>query len=161
VATKPRHLKTPTQLWIADNRKRLGLTPGDLARLTGVTEDTARGWESRGKPSQDAMDVLVRTFGVPAPDDMAGPGSDATLPGLAALIASQAELTAAIRELAEALRGSVPELDPLVQEAREAIRAVDPAAGKPQQRSTSPRRKRAGDRRDAATRPMSPEGGRG
>jgi transcriptional regulator with XRE-family HTH domain len=161
VATKPRHLKTPTQLWIADNRKRLGLTPGDLARLTGVTEDTARGWESRGKPSQDAMDVLVRTFGVPAPDDMAGPGSDATLPGLAALIASQAELTAAIRELAEALRGSVPELDPLVQEARAEVDASDPDAGKPRRQTTSPPRKRGGDRRNAATRPMSPEGGRG
>jgi transcriptional regulator with XRE-family HTH domain len=104
VATKPRHLKTPTQLWIADNRKRLGLAPGDLARLTGVTEDTARGWESRGKPSQDAMDVLVRTFGVPAPDDMAGPGSDATLPGLAALIVAALDRqTTALEEISAKL----------------------------------------------------------
>jgi DNA-binding transcriptional regulator YiaG len=67
MATKPRHLKTPIQLWVADNRKRLGLTPADLAALTGVTVDTARGWESRGAPSQDAIETLTRRFGVKPP----------------------------------------------------------------------------------------------
>jgi transcriptional regulator with XRE-family HTH domain len=69
MATKSRHLKTPTQLWIADNRKRLGLSSLDLATLTGVSEDTARGWESRGRPSEDALVILERRFGVPRPDD--------------------------------------------------------------------------------------------
>jgi transcriptional regulator with XRE-family HTH domain len=69
MATKPRHLKTPVQLWIGDKRKDLGLTPGDIATLTGVSEDTARGWESRGRPSQEAIAILERRFGEPAPAD--------------------------------------------------------------------------------------------
>lgn len=101
MATKPRHLKTPVQLWVADNRKRLGLTSDDLAKWTGVTTDTARGWESRGRPSQDALDELVRKFGVPAPDDMAGPPGDG---GLAALIERQ---TVAMEKQAEALSALV------------------------------------------------------
>lgn len=67
MATKPRHLKTALQLWIADERKARGETPGDLARLTSVTEDTARGWESRGAPSADALAILERHFGKAAP----------------------------------------------------------------------------------------------
>lgn len=90
MATKPRHLKTPLQLWIADNRKRLGLTPGDLAALTGVTQDTARGWESRGKPAVDALAVLERRFGQPAPTE-------------AALPEGQSALVAEIRALREAV----------------------------------------------------------
>lgn len=97
MATKPRHLKTPLQLWVADNRKRAGLTPADLARLTGVTEDTARGWESRGKPSEDAMAVLERTFGQPAPRDQA-----ATAVG--------GDVATAIREQTAVLRELVSEL---------------------------------------------------
>ena len=81
VATKARHLKTPLQLWIADNRKRLSLEPADLARLTGVTEATVRGWESRGRPSEDALAVLERRFGLAAPREAqaSGYGSDVAL----------------------------------------------------------------------------------
>ncbi len=90
MATKPRHLKTPLQLWIVDNRKRLGLTPADLARLTDVTPDTARGWESRGAPSADALAILVRTFGVPLPEEQQGYGD-------ASLAAAVLELTGELR----------------------------------------------------------------
>ena len=104
MATKPRHEKTPTQLWVADNRKRLGLTPRDLAEMTGVTEDTARGWESRGKPSQDAIDILTRRFGVKPPDDRASPaGSDTLSAGLVAQLQAQTE---AINALVEELRAA-------------------------------------------------------
>jgi transcriptional regulator with XRE-family HTH domain len=91
VATKARHLKTPLQLWIADNRKRLGLEPVDLARLTGVTEATVRGWESRGRPSEDAIAVLERRFGVAAPRGDQAVGTDLS------------ELAASIRDLAQAI----------------------------------------------------------
>jgi transcriptional regulator with XRE-family HTH domain len=87
MATKSRHLKTPTQLWIADNRKRLGLTPHDLAVLTGVTDDTARAWESRGKPSEDALRLLEQRFGQPRPSD----ATDLPSGDLATLIRAQTE----------------------------------------------------------------------
>lgn len=98
VATKARHLKTPLQLWIADERKARGETPGDLARLTGVTEDTARGWESRGAPSEDALAVLERHFGKPAPRERGAVGSGGDV---AAAIDRQSEI---MRELVEELR---------------------------------------------------------
>lgn len=92
MATKSRLLKTPTQLWVADNRKAKGLTPADLAQATGVTTDTARGWESRGRPSEDAIEVLERLFGVRAPrDDQA-----VTVTDLAAVVAAIDRLTAAV-----------------------------------------------------------------
>ena len=95
---KPRHQKTATQLWVADNRKRLGETPADLARLTGVTTDTARGWESRGSPGEDALLVLERHFGVPRPTERSGDGS--TTAGLSALIERLDKQAAAIDRLA-------------------------------------------------------------
>lgn len=76
MATKARHKKTPMQLWVVDNRKRLGLDPADLAALAGVSEDTARGWESRGRPSEDAIVRLEQRFGVPAPRQDEGIGGD-------------------------------------------------------------------------------------
>lgn len=75
MATKARHLKTPLQLWIADQRKAHGLTPGDLAALTGVSEDTARGWESRGRPSEDAIAVLERRSGTYLLHPILGPAA--------------------------------------------------------------------------------------
>jgi transcriptional regulator with XRE-family HTH domain len=79
VATKARHLKTPVQLWIADNRKRLGLSSADLANLTGVSEDTARGWESRGAPAEDRLVLLEHRFGSPAPRHEASAGDQTAL----------------------------------------------------------------------------------
>lgn len=106
MATKARYLKTPVQLWVADNRKRLGLTPRDIADLTGVTEDTARGWESRGSPSQEAIEVLTRRFGE-KPPTMAGPSRGDTESGLADLIAQlieeQRETRAMLREVLDRL----------------------------------------------------------
>lgn len=96
MATKGRHLKTPIQLWIVDNRKRLGLEPRDLATLVGVTEDTARGWESRGKPSEDALTILERRFGQAAPRGDGSAGQDALLVALR-------DQTAAISSLVEVL----------------------------------------------------------
>lgn len=101
MATKARHLKTPMQLWVADNRKRLGLSSADLATLTEVTTDTARGWESRGSPSQDAVDILVRRFGVPAPTAMASSGDATRQSELAALLESIRELVALLRPIVE------------------------------------------------------------
>lgn len=80
MATKARHKKTAMQLWVVDNRKRLGLDPADLALLTGVSEDTARGWESRGRPSDEAIVRLEQRFGVPAPrQDEAGAGDSVAI----------------------------------------------------------------------------------
>lgn len=97
VATKARHLKTPTQLWVVDNRKRLGLEPADLAQLTGVSEDTARGWESRGKPSEDALVLLERRFGVPRPKEEASPADQS------GIIDAIDRLTAAVARIEDRL----------------------------------------------------------
>ena len=124
MATKARHLKTPMQLWIADNRKRLKEEPADLARLTSVTVDTARGWESRGRPSEDAIAILERHFGQPAPR--------------AEREAPQDELVAAIRDQTAAITALIEELRAERSDDREArLRVVEalvlpqgqPAAG--------------------------------
>ena len=96
MATKPRYLKTPVQLWIADNRLGLGLTPRDIADLTGVSESTARGWESRGRPSQEALAILERQFGEKAPDE-----PDENYAELAEALGG---VTAAIRDLVAEMR---------------------------------------------------------
>lgn len=69
MATKARRDKTPLQLWIGNKRKEHGLTTTDVAALTGVKESTARGWESRGRPSQEALAILERKYGEAAPGD--------------------------------------------------------------------------------------------
>jgi transcriptional regulator with XRE-family HTH domain len=79
MATKPRYMKTPIQLWIGDRRRELGLTSADIAAMTGVSEDTARGWESRGRPSEEALAVLQRRFGEPVPADRETPADQAAL----------------------------------------------------------------------------------
>ena len=61
MATKPRHLKTPLQLWIADHRKALELSSLDLANLTGVTEDTARHFAT----NRHALDMQLRGIANP------------------------------------------------------------------------------------------------
>lgn len=114
MATKARHLKTPMQLWVRDNRKRLGLSSADLAAWTDVSVDTARGWESRGRPSQDAIDILTVKFGVPPPPE-AGPAGMDTLPaGLVALmenlIEEQRETRAMLERVLSRLAG---EADPV------------------------------------------------
>lgn len=76
MATKPRHQKTETQLWVYDNAKRLGLTEVDLAKATDVQPGTARSWFSRGKPNADAIPILERLFGRPAPAEDHAPDSD-------------------------------------------------------------------------------------
>ncbi len=97
MATKARHLKTPLQLWVSDNRKK-GHTSEELAQRTGVTVDTARGWESRGRPSDDAIRDMERLFGVPAPrgDQAAG--------GLPELVVALMAQTQAMNELVLELR---------------------------------------------------------
>lgn len=75
MATKPRHLKTPIQLWVYDNAKRLNLKDADLARATGVEPGTARSWFSRGNPNADAIPILERLFGKPAPREETGPST--------------------------------------------------------------------------------------
>lgn len=95
MATKPRHLKTPLQLWIVDNRKRLGLTPADLARLTDVSVDTARGWESRGSPSADALAILQAKFGKPLPEETQAVGD----PGVTRLATAIEEQNALLRKV--------------------------------------------------------------
>lgn len=97
MATKPRHRKTETQLWVYDNAKRLGLTEDDLARATGVQPGTARSWFSRGKPNADAISILEKLFGRPAPRDEepSGLGGD-----VAAAIRAQTDvLTQVLGEL--------------------------------------------------------------
>lgn len=108
VATKSRLLKTAMQLWVADNRKRLGLKPHDLAVLTGVTDDTARAWESRGQPSEDALVILERRFGVPRPRE------DAPTGDMAALIAALTAHTAALHDSASGKAYTpIPEVESL------------------------------------------------
>lgn len=98
VATKPRHRKTAMQLWVADNRKALGKTSLEIATATGVTEDTARGWESRGSPGEDAITVLERLFGKPAPRDASAVGDQG------ALVTALTRQTEAIEALVEEMR---------------------------------------------------------
>lgn len=103
MATKPRYLKTPIQLWVGDNRRDLGLTSADLAALTGVTEDTARGWESRGRPSEDALLILQRRFGKPIPDERSDVAAD------------QAALVTALDRQSKAIETAVALVSPIVQ----------------------------------------------
>lgn len=134
MATKARHLKTPLQLWIADERKARGETPTDLARLTGVTEDTARGWESRGAPSADALAVLERHFGKPAPSSRE-PGQSGDMAGLVvamtrALEAQTRALTllasqvSAARSTAEQERAALTDMLADLGDELEALRAA-------------------------------------
>lgn len=97
MATKSRHLKTAIQLWVADRRKAGGYTSADLAKWTGVSVDTARGWESRGRPSEDAIAELERRFGESAPRD------DAGAVGQEAVLAAIRENTAAVNALVQLL----------------------------------------------------------
>jgi transcriptional regulator with XRE-family HTH domain len=120
---KPRHQKTATQLWVADNRKRLGETPADLARLTGVTTDTARGWESRGSPGPDAIRVLEVHFGVSAPVGSGG-----------AFDTASPDLATAIRELVEELRSARQER----AEQEQRLRALEAAVALLAQRDDGP-----------------------
>lgn len=133
MATKARHLKTPTQLWIADNRKRLGLSPKDLATLTDVTEDTARGWESRGRPSEDALTILERRFGVPRPIEMERIGQSDLV---AALAAQTAAITELVTELRLARLGRADDAHAAIDEAarldRPPLPPEDPPAPVPQ-----------------------------
>lgn len=119
MATKARYLKTPIQLWVADNRKRLGLTPADLAAWTGVTEDTARGWESRGAPSQDAIEELTRRFGQKPPTTTSSAGERDTLP--AELVSLMEAQTEAIMSLALELRADREERMRVRQEFADAV----------------------------------------
>lgn len=152
------------QLWVADNRKRLGLTPLDIARLTGVTVDTARGWESRGAPNQDAIDVLVRRFGVPAP---AGSGASDG-PDLAGLLARLEDQAKAIDRLAAAIELLVTRPAPVIElaAARAAVAALereaedtsplpspDPPADAEGHRTVPPNIQPIAPRRSGSTRP--------
>lgn len=115
MATKARHLKTAIQLWIADQRKAGGYTSADLARWANVTVDTARGWESRGRPSEDAIAVLERHFGQTAPREERGDEPGVT----AALVASLTAQTDALNRLAAAI-----EQQPNASAVLSAIRAL-------------------------------------
>ncbi len=106
MATKPRHLKTAIQLWVGDQRKAGGYSSKDLADWTGVTVDTARGWESRGRPSEDALAILERKFGRQAPrgEGLAAVGDPAALISAmtGALLAQTQALTDLRADLVEA-----------------------------------------------------------
>lgn len=136
---KPRIKKTAMQLWVADNRKRLTETPADIARLTGVTVDTARAWESRGSPNEDAIRVLERHFGVPAPTEAGGMG-DTQPAGLDRLLEQLAAQTAAITRLAQAIEARTAQ-SPLVTPEQEAAMRRAAAEGEPAEPGTpsSPR----------------------
>lgn len=112
MATKSRNLKTPLQLWVADNRKRLGLTPRDLAHLTNVTEATARAWESRGGPSEDALLILERRFGVNRPETGSAqePSGD-----MAMLVTEIRELVAVLHDSAADRTPAAESLSSLIQ----------------------------------------------
>jgi hypothetical protein len=118
MATKARHLKTPIQLWVADQRKAGGYSSQDLADWTGVVMDTARGWESRGRPSEDALDILERKFGVKAPRDLAdAPPVD------------QFDLASAIRDQTKAITDLVGLLRPLVESHDQRVKDLAVAVG--------------------------------
>lgn len=117
MATKPRHRKTEMQLWVVDNRKRLDLESSDLAAATGVSIDTARGWESRGRPSEDAIEKLERLFGRPAPVEEGQSGD----PALAAAIRA---LTDELQEMRRE-RGRVADLELTVAGLTERLLVVE------------------------------------
>jgi hypothetical protein len=107
MATKARHKKTAIQLWVADNRKAGGYSSADLAAWTGVTTDTARGWESRGRPGEDAIAILERKFGKPAPG-----GEDRSLGDQSDLAAAIRENTAMLERVLTALMDRLPPSSP-------------------------------------------------
>jgi transposase len=138
MATKARHLKTPIQLWVADQRKAGGYSSKDLADWTGVTIDTARGWESRGRPSADALDILERKFGAKAPRDLA----DAPSADQSEIVAAIDRQTAMLERVLEAISSRLPvPPDPLVQEALRAwAEAEQKLSSHPTGTSSPPRR---------------------
>lgn len=117
MATKPRHLKTAIQLWVGDQRKAGGYTSKDLADWTGVTVDTARGWESRGRPSEDAIAILERKFGKQAPRGEAGavPGDQAAI--VEAIDRNTRMLSAVLEAIIARLPALPPEVAALLVEA--------------------------------------------
>lgn len=112
MATKPRHLKTATQLWVYDNAKRLNLSDEDLGKATGVEPGTARSWFSRGNPNADAIRILEQMFGRPAPVDEQPAGDQA------AVVAAIDRQTAMLERL----------LTPLLEELRRTRDIPDPSA---------------------------------
>jgi transcriptional regulator with XRE-family HTH domain len=103
----PRHLKHPIALWIIDSRREMTppLKPADIARVIGVTEATARAWETARAgqttrlPSADNLDAMSRLFGRPAPGRSQPTDTD---------------LAAAIRDQTRAIDALVAHLDTFV-----------------------------------------------
>lgn len=132
MATKPRRLKTETQLWVYDNAKRLNLTDADLAKATGVETGTARSWFSRGKPNADAIAVLEQLFGRPAPqtDETAAPeGTAAIIAALERAIATQTQaIVAAIQARDSTLEKLLDELGNYRSSQLDVLRALKDSA---------------------------------
>lgn len=96
VATKPRHRKTPIQLWVFDHLSGSKALVEEIAREAGVSVDTVRGWQSRGRPSEDAIRIMERRFGEAAPTEDQPPAD------LSGVVAAIDRLTVAIeRQTAE------------------------------------------------------------
>lgn len=139
---KPRSAKPATALWVADNTRRIGLTPADVARRLDVAESTVRGWESGRGISEQYVPDLERIFGVPAPA-REEPAADQT-----ALVAAIERQSQAIEKQAQAMtvlaraieRGSTNVLDGVLGQSRLLARLVDALApeGTPTQDELEP-----------------------
>lgn len=122
MASKPRSQKTPTELWVTDGYARLRAdrqmsskaVVAMVAELCDVSEATANGWQSRGRPNEDAIRILEGLFGTKAPDGERAVAGDAAL---AAALSRQAD---ALADLAKALvlirtdRAKLDQLEALV-----------------------------------------------
>lgn len=60
--------KPPLSAWLIRHRKRLGLTPADIARQLDVAETTVRGWEAGRPIRSENIDALAVVFGEEAPE---------------------------------------------------------------------------------------------
>lgn len=139
MATKPRHRKTPIQLWVADNRKAGGYASADLAAWTGVTTDTARGWESRGRPSEDALSILERRFGKQAPRDEDVPSDQSAVARqIDRLVDATNAQTRMLAAVLEAIVARLPLADPDVRAAVDALADAERQHARDRAGTTSP-----------------------
>lgn len=101
-----RRPKTPLAAWIRENRRRLGLTSGQVAARLGVADVTVRSWEAGRGVSEENLDALEHLY------DREAPGGEPASP-------DQAEIAAAIDRQTAALAAVLTKLGELVEAARQ------------------------------------------
>lgn len=149
-------VKPPVSAWIVRERKRLGLTPRDLAvRLSAMglptAEGTPRTWEAGRSPSPDNIDGLEKIFGSHSPEAEAI-GDTAYLARIDSLVERVGQLIEQNRQLIAAL---VPTPHPAEAASIPALQEAEQLSAQELARSTSqPRKSGRGDRGGAGPRAL-------